>query len=102
MWWSITFRISTVGSMATDWVYDSLFGKFIPPAVEGFLYLRAVGMAAKPVWMGSRRRGAVLGFLPRGGAVLLFGHPEDSGYMARIAFILERIFRASGLGKILH
>ena len=92
--------ISTVGTMGSDWVNDELFGNIIPPAVEGFL--AAIGTAD---WLNSlildgiiAGVGAVLGFLPQM-LVLFFCMAilEDCGYMARIAFIMDRIFRRFGL-----
>ena len=92
--------ITTVGTMMTDWVNDVLFGEVIPPAVEGFLV--SVNCAA---WLQSlildgivAGVGAVLGFLPQMMVLfLLLAILEDCGYMARIAFIMDRIFRRFGL-----
>lgn len=92
--------ISTVGGWATDWVNDVLFGEIIPPATDAFLSL--VGSAP---WLSSLILdgiiggvGAVLGFLPQM-LVLFFvlGLLEECGYMSRIAFIMDRIFRKFGL-----
>lgn len=92
--------ISTVGTLATDWVNDELFTNIIPPAVEGFL--TAIGTAD---WLNSlildgiiAGVGAVLGFVPQ--MIVLFlclAIVEDCGYMARIAFIMDRIFKKFGL-----
>lgn len=92
--------VTTVGTWATDWVNDGLFGEIIPPAVEGFLV--SVGTAE---WLTSLILdgiiggvGAVLGFLPQMLVLFFFlAILEDSGYMARIAFIMDRIFRKFGL-----
>lgn len=92
--------ISTVGTAATDWVNDVLFGEVIPPMAENFL--NSVNSAP---WLTSLILdgiiggvGAVLGFLPQM-LVLFFllGLLEECGYMARIAFIMDRIFRKFGL-----
>lgn len=92
--------VSTVGTMATDWVNDVLFTDVVPNAVGGFL--DSVGTAD---WLNSlildgiiAGVGAVLGFVPQM-AVLFFclALLEDCGYMARIAFIMDRIFRKFGL-----
>lgn len=92
--------ISTVGTFATDWVNDVLFGDIIPATVGNFLV--SVGSAE---WLNSlildgiiAGVGAVLGFLPQM-LVLFFclAILEDSGYMARIAFIMDRIFCKFGL-----
>ncbi len=92
--------ISTVGTMMTDWVNDVLFGEVIPPAVEGWLV--SVNTAD---WLQSlildgviAGVGAVLGFLPQMVVLfLLLALLEDCGYMARIAFIMDRVFRKFGL-----
>ena len=92
--------VTTIGSIGTDWVNDVLFGEIIPPAVESFLV--GINCAA---WLQSLILdgiiggvGAVLGFLPQ--MVVLFfllAILEDIGYMARVAFIMDRIFRKFGL-----
>lgn len=92
--------ITTVGTMMTDWVNDVLFTEVIPPAAEGWL----VSLNTAP-WLQSLLLdgviagvGAVLGFLPQMMVLfLLLALLEDCGYMARIAFIMDRIFRRFGL-----
>lgn len=92
--------ISTVGTMMTDWVNDVLFGEIIPPAVEGWL-----AAAATPEWLNGlvldgivAGVGSVLGFLPQMMVLFLcLAFLEDCGYMARIAFLMDRIFRRFGL-----
>ncbi|MDU6878267.1 ferrous iron transport protein B [Clostridium tepidum] len=92
--------ISTIGTGATDWVNDVLFNDIIPPAVEGFL--TSIGTAD---WLVSLINdgiiagvGAVLGFLPQMMVLFLcLAILEDCGYMSRIAFIMDRIFRKFGL-----
>lgn len=92
--------ISTIGTGATDWVNDVLFGDIVPPAIENFLV--SVGSAE---WLTSlildgiiAGVGAVLGFLPQMLVLFFFlAILEDCGYMARIAFIMDRIFRKFGL-----
>ena len=92
--------ISTVGTMMTDWVNDVLFVEIIPPAIESWL----VAANAAP-WLQSlilnglvAGVGAVLGFLPQMMVLfLLLALLEDCGYMARIAFIMDRVFRRFGL-----
>ncbi len=92
--------ITTVGTLGNDFVNDTVFGSVIPPAVEGFL--NSISVAG---WLQSlildgiiSGVGAVLGFLPQM-LVLFFllALLEDCGYMARIAFIMDRIFRKFGL-----
>ncbi len=92
--------VSTVGAWLTDWTNDVLFGEIIPPAVEGFL--TSINTAN---WLSSLILdgiiggvGAVLGFLPQMLILfLLLAILEDCGYMARIAFIMDRVFRKFGL-----
>ncbi len=100
MWIVYAVSISTVGTWATDWVNDALFGDIIPGAVGGFL--ESVNCAP---WLSSLILdgiiggvGAVLGFLPQMLVLFFFlALLEDCGYMARIAFIMDRIFRRFGL-----
>lgn len=92
--------VTTVGAFVTDWTNDVLFGEIIPPAAEGIL--AALNVAD---WLQSlvldgiiAGVGAVLGFVPQ--MLVLFALLavlEYSGYMARVAFILDRIFRRFGL-----
>ncbi|HPE16146.1 MAG TPA: ferrous iron transport protein B [Oscillospiraceae bacterium] len=92
--------VSTVGAWVTDWTNDVLFGEIVPPAVEGFL--ASIGTAA---WLRSLILdgilggvGAVLGFVPQMLVLFLFlAFLEACGYMARVAFIMDRIFRRFGL-----
>ncbi len=92
--------VTTVGAIVTDWTNDVLFGEIIPPAVDSFLD----GIGCWP-WLHSlivdgvvAGVGAVLGFVPQMFVLFLFlAFLESCGYMARIAFILDRIFRRFGL-----
>ena len=100
MWLVYFLAINTVGTMGTDWVNDVLFGEIVPEAVGGFL--ESIGTAD---WLQGlildgivAGVGAVLGFLPQ--MIVLFiclAFLEGCGYMARIAFIMDRIFRRFGL-----
>ena len=100
MWVVYFLAINTIGAMGTDWVNDVLFGEIVPGAVEGFLdsigtadWLK--GLILDGIVAGV---GAVLGFLPQ--MIVLFiclAFLEGCGYMARIAFIMDRIFRRFGL-----
>ena len=92
--------VTTVGAWVTDWTNDVLFGEIIPPAVEGFLV--SIGCAD---WLQGLILdgiiggvGAVIGFVPQMLVLFLFlAFLESCGYMARIAFILDRVFRKFGL-----
>ncbi len=92
--------ISTVGTMMTDWVNDSLFGTTVPNAIGGFLeHIGTADVLNSLILDGIVAGvGAVLGFLPQM-LVLFFclAILEDCGYMARIAFIMDRIFKKFGL-----
>ena len=92
--------VTTVGTMATDWVNDVLFGEIIPPAVESFLTsVNCVPWLSSLILNGVvAGLGAILGFVPQ--ILVLFvllALLEECGYMARIAFIMDRIFRKFGL-----
>lgn len=92
--------VNGIGGFATDWVNDVLFTEIIPVGVENFL--TAVNCAD---WLSSlildgiiAGVGAVLGFVPQMLVLFFFlAILEDIGYMARIAFILDRVFRKFGL-----
>lgn len=92
--------VTTVGTMVTDWTNDVLFGEIIPPAIESFLssihcspWLQ--GLILDGIVGGV---GAVLGFVPQMFVLFAFlAALEDCGYMARVAFIMDRIFRKFGL-----
>ena len=92
--------VTTVGALVTDWTNDVLFGEIIPPAAEGFLEAHAVapwlsGLILNGIIGGV---GAVLGFVPQMFVLFaLLALLEYSGYMARVAFIMDRIFRNFGL-----
>ena len=92
--------VTTVGTIVTDWTNDVLFGEIIPPAIESVLvslncadWLQ--GLILDGIVGGV---GAVLGFVPQMFVLFLFlVFLEGCGYMARIAFIMDRIFRKFGL-----
>ncbi len=94
------FSIQTVGTMWTDWVNDVLFGEYIPNAATSLLdYLNVANWLESLIVDGILAGvGTVLGFLPQ--IFVLFiclGILEDIGYMSRIAFLMDRIFRRFGL-----
>ena len=100
MWVVYYVSVTTVGTIVTDWTNDVLFGEIIPPAVESAL--EAVNCAP---WLQGlildgivAGVGAVLGFVPQMLVLFLFlAFLESCGYMARVAFIMDRIFRKFGL-----
>ena len=92
--------VTTVGAFVTDWTNDVLFSEIIPPAIESGL--NAIGCAD---WLQGlildgivAGVGAVLGFVPQMLVLFIFlAFLESCGYMARVAFIMDRIFRKFGL-----
>ncbi len=92
--------ISSLGAIMTDWTNDVLFGEIIPPAIESALLSMGaadwlVSLILDGILAGV---GAVLGFVPQMFLLfLLLGILEDIGYMARVAFIMDRLFRKFGL-----
>ena len=92
--------VTTVGTILTDWTNDTLFGEWIIPTAQGAL--ESIGCAD---WLTGllvdgiiSGVGAVLGFVPQMLVLFLFlAFLEGCGYMARIAFIMDRIFRKFGL-----
>ena len=92
--------VTTVGTLLTDWTNDTLFGAWIIPGAQSVL--EAIGCAP---WLTGllvdgiiSGVGAVLGFVPQMLVLFLFlAFLEECGYMARIAFIMDRIFRKFGL-----
>ena len=92
--------VTTIGTIVTDWTNDVLFGTYISgwassaleaagaaPWLEGLLVDGVIGGV-----------GTVLGFVPQMLILFFFlSLLEDSGYMARVAFIMDRLFRHFGL-----
>lgn len=92
--------VTTIGAFVTDWTNDVLFGEIIPPAIESLLERIdcadwLTGLILDGIISGV---GAVLGFVPQMFVLFIFlAFLEGCGYMARIAFIMDRIFRRFGL-----
>ncbi len=100
MWVVYYISIGTIGTWGTDFVNDTFFGEWILPGAASLL--EGMGTAD---WLNSlvvdgaiAGVGAVLGFVPQM-LVLFFllSILEDCGYMARVAFIMDRVFRKFGL-----
>ncbi|MCR5024283.1 MAG: ferrous iron transport protein B [Lachnospiraceae bacterium] len=95
--WSVS-----IGTMATDFTNDVIFGEWVPGAVDSLLAALSVsegtvlyGLIQDGIVAGV---GAVLGFVPQMLVLfLLLSMLEDIGYMARVAFVMDRIFRQFGL-----
>lgn len=100
MWLVYTISIGTIGDWTVGFMNDTLFGEIIVPGVTAGL--EGMGVAA---WLVSLIAdgivggvGAVLGFVPQMLILfLLLSILEDIGYMSRVAFIMDRIFRKFGL-----
>ena len=100
MWLVYYVSVTTVGSILTDWTNDTLFGEWIIPAAQSFF--EGIGCAD---WLTGlivdgviSGVGAVLGFVPQMLVLFIFlAFLESCGYMARIAFTMDRIFRKFGL-----
>lgn len=91
--------MQTVGAWGTDWVNDVLFGEWIPKGVSALLESRVpewlFGLISDGIIGGV---GAVLGFVPQILVLfLMLSFLEGCGYMARVAFVMDRIFRHFGL-----
>ncbi len=112
MWavYAIATGANAFGTAGTDWVNDNLFGEgfelfgmafpSIPAVIEG--WLTAVGaspLVSSLVLDGIVAGvGAVLGFIPQMFVLfVLLSFLEDCGYMARVAFVMDRVFRRFGL-----
>ena len=99
---SITDGGFAIGTFATDWANDIFFGEWVPNWADSILNVLSVaegswlyGLIVDGIIGGV---GAVLGFVPQLLVLfLLLAILEDCGYMARIAFIMDRIFRRFGL-----
>jgi ferrous iron transport protein B len=100
MWGIYYLSIQTIGTIGTDWVNDVLFGSWIPETTAHWLeQLRVAQWLQELILDGIVAGvGAVLGFLPQI-FVLFFclAILEDCGYMARVAFVMDRLFRKFGL-----
>ena len=95
--WAVSF-----GTKATDFTNDVIFGEWVPGLVDSLL--AALHVAEGGVLYGLIQNGivagvgAVLGFVPQMLVLfLLLAILEDIGYMARVAFVMDRIFRQFGL-----
>lgn len=90
----------SIGTMGTDWANDVLFGEIVPNFFEGILTSLHVNDVLSGLIMDGivGGVGAVLGFVPQILVLfLLLSIMEDVGYMSRVAFIMDRIFRRFGL-----
>ena len=92
--------VTTVGAFLTDWTNDTLFGEWIIPGAQSLFENIGcadwlTGLIVDGIISGV---GAVLGFVPQMLVLfLVLAFLESCGYMARVAFIMDRIFRKFGL-----
>lgn len=92
--------VTSLGTIVTDFTNDTLFGAWIQPAVQGLMETAGasewlVSLVADGIIGGLA---APIGFAPQMAILFLFlSVLEDCGYMARVAFIMDRIFRRFGL-----
>ncbi|WP_291293146.1 ferrous iron transport protein B [Enterococcus sp.] len=100
MWGIYFLSIQTIGTMGTDWVNDVLFGSWVPDTLQRLMEQWQVAQWLQELIQDGivAGVGAVLGFVPQI-FVLFFclALLEDCGYMARIAFVMDRLFRKFGL-----
>ena len=92
--------ITTVGAWGTDWVNDVFFGEWAIPGAETWLNDNGVGGAWNSFIVNGLIAGvgAVLGFLPQMLVLfLMLVILEECGYMARVAFVMDRLFKKFGL-----
>lgn len=99
MWFVYYISVTTVGTLVTDWTND-VFVVAIQDAVGGFLESIGSGALVQSLVVDGiiGGLGAVLGFVPQMAILFLFlSILEDCGYMVRIAFVMDRVFRHFGL-----
>ena len=100
MWLVYYISIQTIGGAGSDWVNDVLFGELVPDTATALLKSWHVaswmqGLIIDGIIGGV---GAVLGFVPQIAVLFLcLGILEDCGYMARVAFVMDRIFHRFNL-----
>ena len=92
--------VTTIGTLVTDWTNDTFVGEMIQPAAQSFLKGIGASAAIQDLIVNGiiGGLGAVLGFVPQMAILFLFlSILEDCGYMVRIAFVMDRVFRHFGL-----
>lgn len=100
MWLVYWLAVSTVGTMGTDWANDTLFGEWIQGGAQTLLENAGANEVLTDCIVNGilGGLGAVLGFVPQMAVLfLLLSILEDVGYMVRIAFVMDRVFRHFGL-----
>ena len=99
MWLVYYLSIQTVGTMGTDWLNDVFWGmgSSICGKLVGAMASSAMDAKFNFRWDHCRCWGGVRIFTTTGRPVFMFRFLEDCGYMARIAFVMDRLFRKFGL-----
>lgn len=100
MWLVYFLAIQVIGTPASDWLNDNFFGSFLPNTLRQMMDYWAIVPWVQSLLLDGVLAGigAILGFVPQIFILfLLLGFLEDSGYMARVAFVMDRIFRRFGL-----
>ena len=100
MWFVYFVSVTAIGKPLTDWTNDVFFGKIVTNAANNFVatFHLADWMQSLLVEGVIGGVGTVLGFVPQMLILFFFlSFLEDSGYMARVAFIMDRVFRRFGL-----
>ena len=92
--------VTTIGTLVTDWTNDTFVAEMIQPAAQSFLEGIGASATIQDLIVNGiiGGLGAVLGFVPQMAILFLFlSILEDCGYMVRIAFVMDRVFRHFGL-----
>ena len=100
MWFVYFLAIQVIGTPASDWLNDNFFSSFLPDILTKLMDYWAIVPWIQALLLDGVLAGigAILGFVPQIFVLfLLLGFLEDSGYMARVAFVMDRIFRRFGL-----
>lgn len=100
MWFVYYLSIQTIGTFCTDWINDVLLGTYIPNFLTNLMKSIDVSTWLQDLVLNGivAGVGSVIGFLPQIAVLFLcLNILEDCGYMARIAFVMDRIFRYFGL-----
>ena len=100
MWLIYYLAIQSLGTIGSDWINDVLFGKYVPDIMTKIMHIFGISHWLQDLVLNGiiAGVGSVIGFLPQI-AILFFclNILDDCGYMARISFVMDRLFRYLGL-----
>ena len=100
MWLIYYLAIQSIGTIGSDWINDVLFGKYVPDIMTKIMHIFGISHWLQDLVLNGiiAGVGSVIGFLPQI-AILFFclNILDDCGYMARISFVMDRLFRYLGL-----